>query len=531
MSSFTNPITTLTGETIDLETYNLGNTYFWHAFWYGLGLLWVAYWIRKPMYIPRIIAVDSGKADSLITSIDKKVALGFGVGVIAIVSITMAITNEKYPVTTPLQAGLVRGIKSIEMPVPTVGVKIEDAIYRVPGRAMQMTMTVTNNGDSAIRLGEFNTAGVRFMDAAVAQDESGYPDDLLAEEGLTVSNNSPLAPGQTRTIEVSASDAALDDYRLFDIIYDPDPRLAGLLFFFDANGNRSMVIVDAPLIPSIVTSADAGLVKKMSHSSSALLTNIEVFYGTDRKRTGSTQPDKFYGSDRGTLEFGTCSVSIPQGHKQGILEGPEFVWYKHSLQEKNPLKHIVLLDLSTLPEEDFFSKLNFRIDSSDEKQAFVFIHGYNSTFEDAARRTAQMVYDLGFNGAPIFFSWPSQGKVISPELRYFKFYTTDETNVDWSVSDLNDFLFKLSSKTNASTIHLIAHSMGSRALTTALKEIASERRETTAFKEIVLAAPDIDAEKFKTDILPKIQAADRRITLYASSNDEWLKQSEKFHTY
>jgi hypothetical protein len=36
-----------------------------------------------------------------------------------------------------------------------------------------MTMTVTNNGDSPLRLGEFNTAGVRFMDAAVAQDESG----------------------------------------------------------------------------------------------------------------------------------------------------------------------------------------------------------------------------------------------------------------------------------------------------------------------------------------------------------------------
>jgi methane/ammonia monooxygenase subunit B len=252
MKDFVNPITTLTGETIDLETYNLGNTYFWHAFWYALGLAWVAYWARKPMYVPRNIAVEAGKADSLITGTDKKVAMGFAAGTIAIVAMSMSSTNEQYPVTTPLQAGLLRGIKSIEMPATTVGVKVEDATYRVPGRAMQMTLTITNNGDAPIRLGEFNTAGVRFLDAAVSQDESGYPDDLLAEEGLTVSDNSPLAPGQTRTVQVTASDAAWEVYRLADLIYDPDSRFAGLLFFHDESGNRQMVMIDAPLIPTFI---------------------------------------------------------------------------------------------------------------------------------------------------------------------------------------------------------------------------------------------------------------------------------------
>jgi methane/ammonia monooxygenase subunit B len=250
MSQFTNPITTLTGQTIDLETYNLSNIYFWHAFWYALGIAYVAYWCRRPLFIPRLLACDAGKADTLITDGDKKVGLAFGVAAIAIVAATMVSTNEQFPVTTPLQAGLLRGMKPIELPAPTVSVKVEDASYRVPGRAMQMTLTVTNNGDSAIRLGEFNTAGVRFLDAAVAQDETGYPDDLLAEEGLTVSDNSALAPGQTRTIQVTASDAAWEVYRLADLIYDPDSRFAGLLFFHDESGNRQMVMVDAPLIPS-----------------------------------------------------------------------------------------------------------------------------------------------------------------------------------------------------------------------------------------------------------------------------------------
>ena len=252
MGEFVNPIVTLTGETIDLEDYALDNIYFWHAFWYAIGLAWMIFWAKRPIFIPRHIAVSSGKADTLISAGDKKVGMAFAVGTLVLVAVTMGTTNEKYPVTTPLQAGLMRGMVPIEMPEATVTVKVDDATYRVPGRAMQMTLTMTNNGDSAVRLGEFMTASVRFLDADVLEDETGYPDDLLAEEGLTVSDNSPLAPGETRTVEVTASDAAWEVYRLADLIYDPDSRFAGLLFFFNEEGERQMVMVDAPLIPSFI---------------------------------------------------------------------------------------------------------------------------------------------------------------------------------------------------------------------------------------------------------------------------------------
>ncbi len=252
MSDFTNPITTLAGQTVDLENWNLGNIVFWHAYWYLFGIAYIAYWLRKPVFIPRLIAIEEGKVDTLITPTDKKIGIAFGMAAIVIVAISVVETNQQYPITIPLQTGLMRGLKPLDELPKTIKVKVDSATFRVPGRAMQMTLTITNNGSLPIRLGEFMTASVRFLDPHVYQDWSGYPDDLLTEEGLLVSDNSPLDSGQTRTVEVTVADAAWEVYRLADVIYDPDSRFAGLLFFFNENSQREMVEVDAPLIPSFI---------------------------------------------------------------------------------------------------------------------------------------------------------------------------------------------------------------------------------------------------------------------------------------
>ena len=51
------------------------------------------------------------------------------------------------------------------------------------------------------------------------------------------------------------------------------------------------------------------------------------------------------------------------------------------------------------------------------------------------------------------------------------------------------------------------------------------------FQEVILTAPDIDADIFKRDIAPAIARTARRVTLYASSNDEALILSKKLHGY
>ena len=152
------------------------------------------------------------------------------------------------------------------------------------------------------------------------------------------------------------------------------------------------------------------------------------------------------------------------------------------------------------------------------------MHGYNVSFEDAARRTAQIAYDLKFDGAPIFFSWPSQAGILE--------YTVDETNVSWAAPHLLRFLTEVAEQSGAERIHLIAHSMGNRALTSALRDLSlMQKSDKPMFDEVVLTAPDIDADTFVNDIAPAVVKTARRVTLYSSSNDEALMVSKKVHGY
>jgi esterase/lipase superfamily enzyme len=99
-------------------------------------------------------------------------------------------------------------------------------------------------------------------------------------------------------------------------------------------------------------------------------------------------------------------------------------------------------------------------------------------------------------------------------------YKVDETNAEWAVLDFKNFLEQFAKQSQADNIFLIAHSMGSRVLAGALKELVLEDPAIRPkFKEIIFAAPDIDADTFRRDIAPRILSNARSATLYASSGD------------
>jgi esterase/lipase superfamily enzyme len=184
---------------------------------------------------------------------------------------------------------------------------------------------------------------------------------------------------------------------------------------------------------------------------------------------------------------------------------------------------VVLLAIEAQSKADFFSNVCQNIDQSTSKEALIFVHGYNVSFEEASRRTAQMAYDLKFSGAPILYSWPSAG---NPEA-----YPADEASAEWSTFHFKIFLKEVAEHCGSSTIHIIAHSMGNRLLASALYQLNLEQFvPPTRFHQIVLAAPDIDASVLR-QLSEALKSAGQRITLYASASDKALILSRKFHEY
>jgi esterase/lipase superfamily enzyme len=256
---------------------------------------------------------------------------------------------------------------------------------------------------------------------------------------------------------------------------------------------------------------------------------IPVYYATDRKPLLPLTEWKEKLRDRGSefeyygpdfdneLQLGVCPVSIPtRVHVSGNIERPR--WYESESLEK----HFFIITLTTLSSNDFVRRIDAQLTKTKRLDAFVFVHGYNVRFSAAAMRTAQLAYDWGFEGVPILYSWPSDGTI----LRYDK----DQETAQLTRGHFRHFLKNVVASTQATNIHIIAHSMGNRVVTDVLKEFLTETNQPV-FKEVVLAAPDVNRIGFINDIAPLIPKVARRISLYASSEDNALRIANLKSTY
>lgn len=150
------------------------------------------------------------------------------------------------------------------------------------------------------------------------------------------------------------------------------------------------------------------------------------------------------------------------------------------------------------------------------KETLVFVHGYNNTFSDAVYRFAQIRTDFGIAGPGVLYSWPSAGDPRG--------YAYDRDSVLYS---RDDFQYVLESLTAApgQKVLLLAHSMGAQLVMETLRQaaLAGDRRVIDRISGVVLIAPDIDPDVFRSQAvaigkLPKpflifVSRADRALTL------------------
>jgi esterase/lipase superfamily enzyme len=242
---------------------------------------------------------------------------------------------------------------------------------------------------------------------------------------------------------------------------------------------------------------------------------VSVFYATDRERLAG--PTLNYGPARnrtGALDLGRFDVSVPRDHERGTLERPD-IW---TFWREDPAKHFLITGRTRQSYDAFYGDIRDRIARAERKDAFVFVHGFNVAFEDAVYRTAQFAYDLQVPIAPILYSWPSAA-TLSPIG-----YSTDAESNRWTERHLRWFLEDVLARTGAERVHLVAHSMGNKALVNALDMMGPST--TRKFGQIILTAPDIDADQF-VQLAAAIRRSGERATLYASANDIALSASKR----
>ena len=253
---------------------------------------------------------------------------------------------------------------------------------------------------------------------------------------------------------------------------------------------------------------------------------VPVFFGTDR--TVEPDPKRLkYGSDRGhQLQLGRAMVTVPTAHKVPNIERPwvvEIPYFKVKIYEEaeDTAKHFTLQELSALSKEQMLALVKERLarSASFKDHALVFVHGFNTSFDDALYRTAQISYDLKFDGAPFVYSWPSGGKVAS--------YTYDRGSAEQAEPHLAEFLNLVVKESGAKSISLIAHSMGNELLLRVLERMRPVAPEGVVISQVILAAPDVDRDKF-TNIAREIMNFAKGVTLYAASNDRALGYSARF---
>jgi esterase/lipase superfamily enzyme len=253
---------------------------------------------------------------------------------------------------------------------------------------------------------------------------------------------------------------------------------------------------------------------------------VPVFYGTDR--TVEPDPKRLqYGTERGhKLQLGRALVTVPTAHKVPNIERPwvvELPYFKYKIYEEkeDPDQHFTMQEIAALSKDQLLVYVKERLAKSAKfkDHAFVFVHGFNTSFDAAIYRTAQIAYDLKFDGAPFVYSWPSGGKVAS--------YTYDRGSAEQAEPQLTEFLDMVIKESGAKSISLIAHSMGNELLLRVLERMKPSVPKGVVISQVILAAPDVDRDKF-TNIAREITNFAKGVTLYAASNDKALGYSARF---
>lgn len=260
-----------------------------------------------------------------------------------------------------------------------------------------------------------------------------------------------------------------------------------------------------------------GLVGCVSHNELAYVTGpVEnadiqrIFVATTRQ---PTTPDKAYTAERSTeVHYASYAVSVPPAHQPGQIEWPG--------KRPDPAKDFMTVNATQLENSAAFRMSlgsEFAHLPVGQRNAVVFVHGFNNSFAEGLYRIVQMSHDLNVGGVKLHYSWPSAGTESG--------YAYDRDSAAFARDGLEAMLKALAA-TKVEHIHLVAHSMGSLVVVETLRQAAIARDPNLARKlgGVVLISPDIDVDLFKSQ-LRRITPLPQPFVIFSSRQDRALQLS------
>lgn len=252
---------------------------------------------------------------------------------------------------------------------------------------------------------------------------------------------------------------------------------------------------------------------------------VPVFYGTDRVQTHEAKRIAYTSERARRLELGRALITVPKTHQVPTIERPfairiPIINVTIYEQTEDPKQHFTIKELTALSPAEFLEMVRKRVAGSQafKDQAVVFVHGYNTAFDYALFRTAQMAYDLKFDGASFLYSWPSGGG--------FTGYGYDRESSAQAEPYLREFLDLVIKNSGASSVSVIAHSMGNMPLLRVLQTLGPSLPPNVRLNQIILAAPDVDRDLFE-NLAANLKQYGRGVTLYCSANDRAMAAARR----
>jgi esterase/lipase superfamily enzyme len=209
-----------------------------------------------------------------------------------------------------------------------------------------------------------------------------------------------------------------------------------------------------------------------------------VYVATSRARQ-SPDSNVFTNGHTPMLNYAAFRISVPPEHRAGNVELPA------SASPPDPAAHFTTVQHEVLDRPAFEGMIASRGGPRTARKASVFVHGFNTNFQEALFRLAQMAADGDVNGTPVLFAWPSEARLTG--------YVADKDAVTASRDQLAEVLTILSR--DSTDVTVIAHSMGAWLTVEALRQLRLAHKDAVISRlRVVLAAPDIDVDVFRTQM-------------------------------